>query len=102
MKNYNLKLTIIIGLLAANTALAIDPVKEASDFDVNSIREIENEIEIDLGFDTADYLPENFDPYAYPTNVEGINFIDPKDDFEVDFDTKKYLPEGFDPYKRNR
>ncbi|NHF61438.1 hypothetical protein FK220_018945 [Flavobacteriaceae bacterium TP-CH-4] len=100
MNTSNLKLSIALGLVLANNAFAIDPEKEKEEFDLNSIVEIEEDIEFDLGFDTREYLPEDFNPYAFPTDVEGINFIDPRDDFEVDFDTTQYLPEGFDPYKK--
>ncbi len=99
MNKKNLKVSIVLGLLLANNIWAIDPKKDKEEFDINSITEVEEEIEFDLGFDTADYLPEGFDAYAFPTDVESMNFIDPRDDFEVDFDTKKYLPEGFDPYE---
>ncbi|RKN83581.1 hypothetical protein [Ulvibacterium marinum] len=124
-------LSIAIGLLFANGILAHRPEKE---FDINSITYIEEEAQVDLGFDTADYLPEGFDPYtiyfdlnsvsymeeeglpqleelkiylpadfdayADPSSVEGINYMDSSDDIEMDFETAEYLPESFNVYQR--
>ena len=73
---------------------------DKDDFDINSIVWVEEEFEIDLGFDTADYLPEDFDAYAYPKDVEGFNYIDQNDTVEFGFDTKDYVPAGFDPYAK--
>ena len=53
---------------------------------------------VDLGFDTALYLPEDFDAKAVPTDIEGINFMEEEIDLDPVFDTASYLPEGFDPY----
>ena len=58
---------------------------------------LEEEI-IDLGFDTAFYLPEDFDAHAVPTDLAGINFMEEETDLDPEFDTASYLPEGFDPY----
>lgn len=52
----------------------------------------------DLGFDTACYLPEDFDANAVPTEVEGFNYMEEETDLDPEFDTASYLPEGFDPY----
>ena len=49
-------------------------------------------------FNTKDYLPLGFNPYAKeqaPFKFEAIV----EEDAAFDFDTKKYLPKGFDPYK---
>ncbi|MGB7395960.1 MAG: hypothetical protein WA913_16360 [Pricia sp.] len=131
MKNKNLILSIAMGLLLANGALAADPKTERDERVINSVTYIEDDADFELGFDTADYLPEDFDPhsiyvdldavvfmeeevmdgfvskkhlpsgfnaYAYPTDVESMNYIDETDRVEVDFDVQKHLPEGFDPY----
>ncbi|MEO1012102.1 MAG: hypothetical protein AAFX53_12395 [Bacteroidota bacterium] len=122
-------LSIAMGLLAANGVLAHGPGKE---FDVNSVIYIEDEAEINLGFDTADYLPEGFDPhkvyfdlgsvtyieeelpevpglsaylpadfdaYAYPSSVDGFNYLDANDEIILDFDTADYLPENFNAFR---
>ncbi len=87
-----------IGLLYVFGAFANSNTPKEEDFDINSIQVMEEETEIDLGFDTVKYLPEDFNPYAYPQDVEGFNYIDENDFFELGFDTEKHLPEGFDPY----
>ena len=54
--------------------------------------------EINLGFKVANYLPTNFDPYADPSDIEGINYIEEEEQIELGFDTAEYLPANFDPY----
>ena len=108
------------------------PNNDCDDLVLNSVNYIEEENEFDLGFETADYLPldfdpfkayinldaipyvedqvtvyysldylpEGFNPYAYPTHFRNIDYIDPTDDFELDFDSAEFLPEGFDPYNK--
>ena len=108
------------------------PNNDCDEFELNSVNYIEEDGEIELGFDTAeylpldfdphtpyinlnaipfiedqvtvyyslDYLPEGFDPFAYPTYFRNIDYIDPTDEFELDFDSAEFLPEGFDPYSR--
>ena len=55
---------------------------------------------VDLGFDTAQYLPDNFDPYGLPENIMDVSFIEEETEVELDFDVRQYLPELFDPYKK--
>ena len=98
MNTRNITLAIAMGLLFAKGVFAIDPKTNKDEFDINSIVWIEEEVEIDLGFNPVDYLPEGFDPYAYPQHVDGFNYIDENDMVELDFDTADYLPEGFDPF----
>ena len=56
---------------------------------------------MDLGFDTAAYLPAGFDPYAGMTDeVAAIGLIRiEEEEVDLGFDTRPYLPEGFDPYE---
>ncbi len=68
------------------------------DFDISTVEFIEEEQEWELGFDTAQYLPENFDPYSGIISVKAINFVEDCNEVELGFDTVGYLPEGFDPY----
>ena len=70
----------------------------AEDFDISSVEFVEEELEWELGFDTAQYLPENFDPYSGIISVKAINFIKDCDEVELGFETDGYLPQGFDPY----
>ncbi|WP_343488098.1 hypothetical protein [Allomuricauda sp. d1] len=61
---------------------------------------VEDEEEIDLGFDTAYYLPYDFDAYSGMQlevyEIEYVEECETKDDFRVDF--QKYLPKNFNPY----
>lgn len=69
-----------------------------AELDLASVAFIEMDTEDELGFDTAVYLPEDFDPYSDEVAVEAINFIE-EDTIELGFDTEAYLPKDFDPYK---
>lgn len=90
----------LLSLLFAYGIFASEHRPEEKDFDINSIQLLEEETAIDLGFNTADYLPEGFDPYAYPQHVDGFNYIDENDTVDLGFDTQEYLPEGFDPFSK--
>ncbi len=63
--------------------------------DLNSIEYIEEEDVIDLGFDTSDYLPENFDPHTFYMDLHTIIYV--KEDV-LDFDSAVNLPADFNPY----
>ena len=58
---------------------------------------IELEPEVEFGFDTTDYLPEEFDPFTQEVMMSTIHFVE-DDTIELGFDTEAYLPENFDPY----
>ena len=132
MKTLNIILSFLVVMLTNTTTFGQGPNNDCDEIVLNSINYIEDENEFDLGFDTADYLPldfdpfntyinldtipyiedqvtvyysedylpEGFNPYAYPTYFRNIDYIDPTDEFELDFDTADYLPEGFNPYQR--
>ena len=93
---------ILVTLFAIGTIFAAandkKNVASAAHFDVNSLVFIEEENDLGLGFDTAEYLPENFDPYSGHISLKAINYIDGSDEIELGFDTSEYLLEGFDPY----
>lgn len=59
---------------------------------------IEEEDTVDLGFDTADYLPEGFDPYEVYVDLDAINYIEENEEEALGFELAAWLPEGFDPY----
>ncbi len=60
---------------------------------------VETEEEIDLGFDTADFLPMGFNAYAgLELGLDEIDFLEIEEEIELGFDTAKYLPLGFDAY----
>lgn len=96
MNKKNLALAIIMGLSFAKGVFAADPETEKEKFDINSISYIQEEDNIELGFDVADYLPEGFDPYKQYVDLNSIEFIEDAD--ILDLDTQKYLPEGFNAY----
>ena len=72
-------------------------VNAPEDIKVSEIVYIEEETSIDLGFDTADYLPEGFDPYNVYFDINSVAFID-DEVTELGFDTAAYLPENFNAY----
>lgn len=73
------------------------PENTPDDIKVSEIVFIEEETSIDLGFDTADYLPEGFDPHNVYFDINSVNFIDDEEEM-LAFDTAAYLPENFDAY----
>jgi len=56
-------------------------------------------LQIELGFDTNDYLPEDFNPYKEEVPVNGINFME-EETIDLGFETADYLPENFNPYRK--
>ena len=86
-------LSIAMGLLAANGVLAHGPGR---DFDVNSVIYIEEEAEIELGFDTADYLPEGFDPYEVYFDLGSVHYIE--EELPEVLGLSSDLPKDFDAY----
>ena len=70
--------------------------KKKEKFDINSITYIEDEIEFDLGFDTADYLPEDFDASKIYFNINSVDYIE-EESILVMY-TQQYLPKGFNAY----
>ncbi len=98
MKKMELISAAAVGFLFAFGVFANNSKPVEKEFDINSIIIIEEEVDIDLGFDTQDYLPADFNAYAYPYDVDGFNYIDENDTVILDFDPKEHLPEGFDPY----
>ncbi|WP_425234501.1 hypothetical protein [Ulvibacterium sp.] len=87
-------LSIAIGLLFANGILAHRPEQE---FDINSITYIEEEAQVDLGFDTADYLPEGFDPYTVYFDLNSVSYMEEEELPQLE-ELKIYLPADFDAY----
>ena len=67
--------------------------------DLESIVFIEEDVAINLK--SKKHLPKGFNAYAYPTDVEGFNYIDENDEIVLGYDTKNHLPEGFNPYMGN-
>jgi hypothetical protein len=72
-------------------------VNAPEEIQMSEIVFIEEEASIDLGFNTADYLPEGFDPHTVYFDVNSIEFID-NEITDLGFDTKAYLPANFNAY----
>lgn len=66
--------------------------------DLDKIVFLEADPSLDLGFDTADYLPENFNPYEVYVDLGSITYIQGDDEVDLGFNTANWLPSGFDPY----
>ncbi len=68
-------------------------------FNVSQLVVIEIEEEIDLGFDSNLYLPENFNALeGMYVEVDDIVILEKDEELELGFKTDKYLPKGFNPY----
>ena len=98
MKYRSYLLTALGMVLISATINAAKPNMPKMDFDINNIVFIEEDQDLELGFDTARYLPENFDPYSTIISIESVNFVDVCDEIDLGFETVGYLPEDFDPY----
>ncbi|WP_291866708.1 hypothetical protein [Maribacter sp.] len=95
--NYkNISLSIVLGLAICQGVFAISISKEIKDFDINSIEYVEEEEVISLGFNTADYLPESFDPNTFYFDVNTVDYINDTINDKGDF--REHLPVGFDAY----
>jgi len=70
----------------------------AADIILKNIIFLEAEEEIDLGFNTSDYLPENFDPNEVYVDLNRIAYLENDEDGLPDFDTATYLPKDFNPF----
>ncbi len=75
-------------------ALSTEPMN------INEISVLEIEEEIDLGFDTAEYLPEDFNPYrGMALNIDDIELVEFEEEIDLGFDTADYLPKSFNAYE---
>lgn len=85
-----------MGILVANAAFASTPISELDELVLDSVDYIEEEADFDLGFDTSDYLPEDFNPYKMYVDLQSVDYIEEEETLK--FDTSKYLPENFDAF----
>jgi len=95
-------LTGIIGLVTTALAFGMQTGNSpiyTPQIEGDSIAYIEEEIPVELGFDTASYLPDGFDAYDLPENIMDISYIREDASVQLDFNVCKYLPRVFDPYK---
>ena len=68
---------------------------------IESVSVIELEEDLELGFETSDYLPEDFNAKVGMNNIDWntIKLYEVEEELEIGFNTKDYLPEGFNPFK---
>lgn len=75
-----------------------------SDFEeslkVEDIEVVELEEDIEINFDTTEYLPENFNALAGKNDIDWskVELVELEEDIELGFNTEDYLPKNFDPY----
>lgn len=62
---------------------------------------LEPEMEVEMGFNTAEYLPADFNPYAAPSNPMSVSYMEDEEEVVMGFDTHLYLPKNFDPYQKD-
>jgi len=77
----------------------INELQDDLDWSKIELEEIEEDVEI--GFDTKAYLPENFNPLKgkYDLHWDKIELIQLDEEVQLNFNTKTYLPENFNPLK---
>ncbi|MCB0463084.1 MAG: hypothetical protein R2816_00365 [Flavobacteriaceae bacterium] len=68
---------------------------------VEDIEVVELEEDVDINFDTTQYLPENFNALAGKNDIDWskIELVELEEEVELGFNTKDYLPENFNPYQ---
>ncbi|HEA20109.1 hypothetical protein LCGC14_2012650 [marine sediment metagenome] len=96
MNKKNFILTIATGLILANGVFASNLTTEKDDRVISSVTYIDDDVDFELGFDTAEYLPEGFNPYKVYIDLEAVIFIE--DEATDSVNTKKYLPSNFNAY----
>lgn len=85
-------------VLVTNEHVFFPSLEMAPDnFDIHSIEYLEIEDEIELGFNTEDYLPEDFDPNMVYVDLKSVSYIKDTDE-ELEMVAKDLLPETFDAY----
>ena len=95
MKNLKTIVSSLLIVVSINGLNAQNPNGGNDKFDINSIVYIEEEMDYDLGFNTSDYLPEDFDPYNHYLDLNSISYLE---DVYVYIDFEKNLPKDFNVY----
>ena len=95
MKKASFTLSVFLILLTNTGLMAQHPEHGCEPLDLNSISYIEEENVFDLGFNTDEYLPADFDPYEIYVNLDVIKYID---EGEAIADYSAFLPHDFNPY----
>ncbi|MGB5821005.1 MAG: hypothetical protein WBG90_16085 [Saonia sp.] len=72
---------------------------DIEDLDLNEIVYLEDEGEVNLGFDTYFYLPEGFDPYeGMKIDLDDIHYMECEEEIHLNFNVNDFLPKNFDPF----
>ncbi|MGB5238481.1 MAG: hypothetical protein WBM43_06030 [Flavobacteriaceae bacterium] len=95
MKKASLIFSSFLILLTHTGVMAQNPKNDDEPLDLNSVTYIEEENAYDLGFNTEDYLPLDFDPTEYYVDLDSIDFID---EVEAVADYSAFLPHDFNAY----
>lgn len=95
MKKLKIIVSSFLIAVSINGLNAQNPNEGDDKFDINSIVYIEEELDYDLGFNTSDYLPEDFDPYNHYLDLNSISYVE---DVYVYIDSEKNLPRDFNVY----
>ncbi len=75
--------------------------QSSEQIDISDIEVIEIEEEVELGFETSNNLPENFNPLKGKHDLDWstIEVTELEEEVEFGFDTSNYLPENFNVLK---
>jgi hypothetical protein len=74
-------------------------IPESRCLNPNNLVVIEVEEEINLGFDTAAYLPLGFNAYTgMDLEAQDLEVFESEEEVDLGFDTIAYLPAGFNAY----
>lgn len=95
MKKASLTLSIVMILLLNTGIMAQRPDNGCEPLDLNSITYIEEGNVYDLGFNSKDYLPLDFDPYEHYVDLGAIGYLDEESEI---WNYSDYLPDDFNPY----
>jgi len=74
---------------------------DASNLEVNEIDVVNIEEEVEINFNTKNYLPKGFNALKGKDNLDfnTIEIIEIEEEVELNFDTKQYLPKDFNVLK---
>src|SRR5665811_1065571 len=99
------KATTYLGILFLGTALMSFSGTPAcktnyEPLPIDDITYIEPTEDVELDFDTTQYLPEGFDAYkGMDADVSDVVFIEKEEEIDLGFNTAAYLPIDFDAFK---
>lgn len=99
------KASTYLGILFLGTALMSfsdtpDCKTNCERLPIDGIIYIEPTEDVELDFDTTQYLPDGFDAYkGMDANLSEVVFIEKEEEIDLGFNTMAYLPTDFNAYK---